>query len=407
MEQLKMILVKTNDHCISWTPKFADYFLGDTLLKAPNAHYIFGRKSIETVPFIKTLYETMPYKCLVLSRNFSFPKLIANIKLGNNENDPVYYVLGGKRVFSLFDKLVSEIICINVNINSIPHPDSIFYEFPRDCYEVSKVAQRNLDIYKQKITYDLSTFRNIHSVFTGWSSQENEYLSIGHKLLRSTKTSGDDQNFSIFSEKVSINLQIDNFPILTTREILPQDFMVEAITLYKNYVKSVGGPVVDNSRIFKNSKHFIQLFEAPFETTPDGQESFSHYSAEKSMKSTAVTQKKMQVSIQVYIPETNYVQQLPHDLSLYALFLVLLCYRSDSLAPFMLHLVIGRVYCSHLDKQIISQQVKRCPLPFPSICLVANEKDSEFIEVKLENYHHWPKILPTLEATDDFSFSEK
>ena len=371
MEQLKMVMVKTNDNCISWTPKHADFFLGESFFKMPNAHFIFGKKSLESVPFIKYLHDSFPYKCLVLSRNFTFPKLIANIKLeasADNVEEPVYYVLGGKRVFQLFDRLVSEIISINVQINSINHPDSVFYQFPEEYFEVTKVARKHFDLYKQKINYDVTTYRNMLSAFTGWTSQENAYLNLGEKVVSSNKN-------VLFVERVSFDLRRENFPILTTREIHIENFLSEAVSLFKMYTKHFKANI--SQQIIKNGQHFIQLFQ---ETDPES----------SGGSSPAISL----ISLMVYIPDCSFFRQLPYDISLYSLFLILVCQSEKNRQPQHVHLTIGNLTSVEEERVLIKKQIKRCPLPFPVLRLsISGERDSEnSIQVELDNYYHWPSI---------------
>lgn len=371
MEQIKMIMVKTLDNCISWTPKHADYFLGEAFFKTPNFYFIFGKKSLESVPFIKYLHDTAPYKCLVLSRNFTFPKLIANIRLHSDDaiaDAPVYYVLGGKRVFELFDRLASEIISVNIQINSINHPDSVFYRFPQENFEITKVARKNFDLYKQKINYDVTTYRNQMSSFSGWTSQENAYLELGQKVVSCAAD-------VLFAQKVSFDLQRENFPILTTREIYIENFVPEATKLYQLYINRFQSDL-SHQQIVRNGQHFIQIHQS--------KEYVDHDVAEP------VTF----VSVLVYIPETFFFEQLPHDISMYSLFLILICQTIKRRQPKHLHLVIGNLKSSEEDIQLISSQVKRCPLPFPSlkICVGEDKDNQSKISVELENYYHWPAI---------------
>jgi thymidylate synthase len=368
MEQLKLLLVKTNDDCISWTPKHADYFLGSSFFENSNYYFIFGKKSLDTVPFIKALYDSYPYKCLVLSRNFTFPKLVSNINIYSNK-EIIYWVLGGKMVFTLFDKLVSEIICINISINAMPHPEGVYYNFPIENFEMTKVAQKNFDYFKKKLNYDIITYKNKMTSFNGWISMENEYLKLSKYLI--------ENNYNpttIFSEKITLDLSKDNFPILTTREIESRLFSNEAISLYNQYVLHFGENITHN-QLVKNGQHLIQFW------------CFSHQNI--------ITEKNDNyLSIQVYIPESKYFEQLPFDISVYCLFLILLCQKIKNVQPRNVHLVIGKLSFTYETINLIKEQVKRCPLPFP-ILKISIDENNDFtknIKIDFENYYYWPKL---------------
>lgn len=362
MEQIKLLLVKTNDDCISWTPKHADYFMGSNFFENSNYYFIFGKKSLDTVPFLQSLYDSYPYRCLVLSRSFPFPKLVSNIKIYNNK-EIIYWVLGGKMVFSLFDKLASEIICINLKITAISHTDSVYYSFPIENFEITKIAQKNLGFHKNKIIYDLITYKNKMTSFNGWISMENEYLRLSKYLI--------DNNFSpltVFSEKISFDLAKDNFPIITTREIDTNLFKNDAIGLYKQYVTHFRDNISHN-QLIKNGQHLIQFH--------------SHSSL------NGVTEKYENfLSIQVYIQEAKYFEQLPYDISVYCLFLILLCQKIKNIQPRNVHLVLGKLTFTPESVNVISEQVKRCPLPFPILKISIDD----IIKVDLDDYCYWPPL---------------
>lgn len=400
MDQIKMIVVKTLDDCISWTPKFADFFFGNTFFDQPNYFFIFGKKSLQTVPFLKALNEKYPLKCLVLSRNFPFPKLISNIKISKSKNQPgdtkwtlsngynnvgggesVYWVLGGKTVFSLFDKLVGEIISVNIQINSIAHPDALFYNFPKDNFEMVKIAQKNFDYYKQKIGYDISTFQNTMSSFHGWVSQENEYLRIGKKILQQPAD-------ILFSEKINIDLSRDNFPILTTREILLDNFVEESINLYNQYI-DIFKTNYSHNQLVKNGQHLIQFY--PHDIFYDNVNNYVPQNNNLGLCPMSANRTFIKVlSLQVYIPECKFFEQLPYDISMYCLFLILLCQHSKNMQPGHIHLILGKIHCPTETRELVEEQVKRCPLPFPVLKL--NIDENEKIKVTLDNYYYWPFI---------------
>jgi hypothetical protein len=82
MEQLKMIIVKMDDDCISWTPKCADFFLGTRFFENSKNRFIFGKSTLENgnIPYIKNLYLKRPDSCLVYSKENNFSKNYITIR---------------------------------------------------------------------------------------------------------------------------------------------------------------------------------------------------------------------------------------------------------------------------------------------------------------------------------------
>jgi hypothetical protein len=392
MDNFKLLVVKTLNDCISWTPKYADYFMGTKFFENPNFYFIFGKKSLETVQFIKNLYDIIPYRCLVLSHSNTFPKLVSNINKNDNKHI-TYWILGGKKCFSLFDKLVGEIVCINIHINSIPHTDELYYRLPLDNFEMTKIAQKSFDYYRKIVKYEMLTFKNKMTYFNGWISMENEYLKLSKHLV--------DNNYNpltVFSEKITLDLSVDNFPILTTREIEPKLFSNEAISLYNLYCKHFQEEI-NHNQLVKNGNHLIQFFCDKI---------IDFYSIEQSDFVNENNNNKMpniknrydeNVSIQVYIPESKYFEQLPYDISVYSLFLILLCQKIKS-QPKYVHLILGKIIFTQDTVNLVKEQIKRCPLPFPVLKLSINqmngdsvsENENKNIKIDFDNYYHWCKL---------------
>lgn len=378
MDNFKLLVVKTLNDCISWTPKYADYFMGSKFFENPNFYFIFGKKSLDTVEFIKNLYEQVPYRCMVLSHSNTFPKLVSNINKHDNKHI-TYWILGGKKCFSLFDKLVCEIVCINIYINAMPHTNELYYRLPLDNFEMTKIAQKSFDYYRKIIKYEMVTLKNKMTYFNGWISMENEYLKLSKDLVEN-----DYNPLTVFSKKISLDLSVDNFPILTTREIDPQLFSNEAISLFNLYYKHFKEEI-NHNQLVKNGHHLIQFFAQQFFAN----ENSDFVVGNSSNKITN------NLSIQVYIPESKYFEQLPYDISVYSLFLILLC-QKICCQPKYVHLVLGKIIFTQNTVNLVKEQIKRCPLPFPVLKVSIEENGTEYdnknIKIDFDNYYHWCKL---------------
>lgn len=365
MEQLKMIIVKMEDDCISWTPKSAEYFLGTAFFENKNNRFIFGKNTLENgnIAFIKQLYKTRKEDCLIYSSENSFSKVISQLDLSY-----MYWVLGGKRVFSLFERLVSEIICVHIHVPCVKNGNEIYYTFPKEQYELTKIASKYLDFYKRKVNYDICYYKNINSSNKGWKSQESDYIDLGKHFLI-------NNNNILFAANLSFDMTIDNFPILTVRKMDKKKIFEKANELYE--------------RVYENVET-CEIYSDYFDTTTNHTIQFN------------VIGNKL--SLLIYIPSCNYYHDLSYYISIYALFMILSCRKNQLKQPNMLNFVIGKLTCSgsEVEKYCIAEQIKRCTLAFP--ILLIREREQNLREYYLDDYFSWPDIY--IQKQNDFKTNE-
>jgi hypothetical protein len=354
MEQLKMILVKMDDDCISWTPKSADFFLGTKFFENNKNRFIFGKKTLENgnITYIKNLYMNRPDSCLVYSKENNFSKIISQLDLNY-----IYWVLGGKRLFTLFERIISELICVHIHIPSVKTENEIFYNFPADQFELSKIASKHLDFYKTRVNYDICYYKNKNSSNNGFVSQESKYINLSKYFLSSN-------NNTFFTANLFFDMTIDNFPILTVRKMDKKKIFTIGNELYENYKSEVK----ENDDMYQD--YICQDLGHTIQFNIDGNN----------------------LSILVYIPSCNYFYELSEYISIYALFLILCCRNKSLKQPKMLNFIVGKLTCSgsEEEKYFISEQIKRCTLPFP--ILLIRERENNKRDFYLDDYYSWPEI---------------
>lgn len=365
MEQLKMIIVKMDDDCISWTPKSADFFLGTRFFENSKNRFIFGKSTLENgnIPYIKNLYLKRPDSCLVYSKENNFSKIISQLDLNY-----IYWVIGGKRLFTLFERIISELICVHIHISSMKNGNEIYYNFPKEQFDLSKIASKHLDFYKTRVNYDICHYINKNSSNNGRRSQESDYIDLGKYFLSTS-------NNIYFTANLSFDMTIDNFPILTVRKMDKKLIFEKANELYDKYMNDINDDSSYEDYICSDTKHVVQF----------------NLNGNK-------------LSILVYVPSCNYYHELSQYLSIYALFMILCCRNKTLKQPHKLNFIIGKLTCSGTDeeKYYISQQMKRCTLPFP--ILLIRERENNKRDYYIDDYYSWPEIY--LEKENEFKTNE-
>lgn len=252
MENLKMILASTEDCCINmlWNIKedmthFKNMTTGSSEKSleshSKRSYLIMGRKTYESLP--QKLHDR---EYIIMSRNnnygFSFEQVISMLDIGNPNK--IYWVIGGKDIFRLFENIVSEIYYTRINVKSNMYNTEmktlVYYDFPSMYFDLVS--------YEKKMCYDKVLNKELECMFCVYknnfkmppisNSQECHYLSILQKTLNSQKRLTRNGNtYSYFGDQIRFDLR-KGFPLLTTKRMFFKGIVHELLWFLKGNTNS-------------------------------------------------------------------------------------------------------------------------------------------------------------------------
>lgn len=397
MKKFSIIVAETKNHGIGYQ--------GTIPWDIPSDRQFFRKKTLHHTLLVgRVTFDSLPAnrlpnrQLIVVSRQLPFPEALAQAYAQCNGGK--VFVIGGAQLYN----------------EAIQHPDceTVYVSYILENYQCdvfwNGVDERHFELVKQDGMY-FKYKRRLHP--------EKQYLNIAHRIMaiggeRTDRTGVG--TLSVFGERMEFQLDIDAFPLLTTKRVFWRGVVEEmlwflrgstsakelserGVHIWDGYGVDQLGPIYGNQwkrqlptilEQLKSNPHSRRHIVSAWNVSELDQMILPPCH----MMYQFFVDEKNNLSCQMYQRSADWAVGVPFNIASYAL-LTLMVAQVTGYQPGKLIMVFGdaHVYKNHLEP--LQTQLQRNPYPFPKIRLNSQVTDLFAFtadDIQLEQYTSHPRI---------------